>query len=205
MAENKTKQKSWVSELNQSETDIKRKEQYSKLLNYSSIAITSIILVIGLFYFGKLKLNIINPKIEISNTNEETPSIKKVELEKEIIPTIEKKRTQINESKKVEVVEKSNEITIDEKKTQNKIKNEKPQGRNGKYITYYDNGNKWVELFFKNGLREGTQYSWHKNGKIKSELNYANGKKNGSQKWWKKDGKILNHKYYEKGEWVKIE
>ena len=46
----------------------------------------------------------------------------------------------------------------------------KVNSKSGNYITYYDNGNKWVELYFINGLREGTQYSWHKNGQLKSEL-----------------------------------
>ena len=56
-----------------------------------------------------------------------------------------------------------------------------------------------VELYFINGLREGTQYSWHKNGQLKSELNYVNGKKHGSQKWWRKNGEILNQKNYQNG------
>jgi|GEM_PF-3554628 len=206
MTENKTKQKSWVSELNQSETDIKRKEKYNKLFKYFSIGIASIFLIGGALFIGNFKLKSIQPEIEIADINVDTSNSRELEVEQKVKKNIEKKSKQIIETKEVIVVETSNNIVALKKiETQNLNTIEKPQGRNGKYITYYDNGNKWVELFFVNGLREGTQYSWHKNGKIKSELNYANGKKNGSQKWWKKDGKILNHKFYENGEWVKSE
>lgn len=206
MTENKTKQKSWVSELNQSETDIKRKVKYNKLFKYFSIGIASIFLIGVVLYIGKSKLKTIPPKIKIADINVDSSHIEELEVEQKVKKNNEKKSKQIIETKEVKVIEKSiNIIAPKDIKTQNLNSIEKPQGRNGKYITYYDNGNKWVELFFVNGLREGTQYSWHKNGKIKSELNYANGKKNGSQKWWKKDGKILNHKFYEEGEWVKSE
>ncbi len=204
MTENKTKQNSWVSELNQSETDIKRKEKYNSFFKYFSIGIASILLIVGGLYIGNSKFKTIPSKVEIAEINVDSSYNEKIEVEEKVKTNNEKKSKQIIETKKVKVDEESiNIIALKEIKTQNLNSIEKPQGRNGKYITYYDNGNKWVELFFVNGLREGTQYSWHKNGKIKSELNYANGKKHGSQKWWKKDGKILNHKFYEEGEWVK--
>jgi hypothetical protein len=194
MAENKNQKKSWVSELNQSETNLKRKENFNKYSRYTFLSIIGLIIFLSLTYMLKIQSNNVSPTINISKIIDE-PELTKP---KEMPPHTHNNKQKINEFivplklKKIDNPIKK-EIMEDEKKTEE-------NGRNGKYITYYENGNKWVELFFKNGKREGTQYSWHKNGNLKSELNYVNGKKQGYQKWWKKDGKMLNHKYYEDGE-----
>lgn len=212
MTTNQKTQNSWVSDLNKSAENIQRKEKNSKMLKYFSLFAGFGFLLFLLVYLGKTKLHVVNPKLELIT---EAPT-EKTETEKNIIP--EKINNERNQKavEDVAIISKSipSEIKIEKsileknrpkKSLNSKIEDNSKQSnkKNGKHITYYDNGKKWVELNFVNGLRQGIQYTWHRNGQLKSELNYENGKKHGVQKWWQKDGKILNEKVYSHGEWQK--
>jgi len=50
-----------------------------------------------------------------------------------------------------------------------------------KEIWYWDNGNKWYEENYKNGIQDGKQYWWYGDGELEYEWNY-------------KDGKLINEK-----------
>ena len=212
MTTNQKTQNSWVSDLNKSAENIQKKEKTSKLLKYFFLFAGFGFLIFLLVYLGKSKLHIVNPKLEPKNG----ATVEKILPEKTIISAKQNIEKNVNDIVDIANISKSNpsEIKIEKSKLEknrpkkslnSKIENNTMQSnkKNGKHITYYDNGKKWVELNFVNGLREGTQYTWHRNGQLKSELNYENGKKHGVQKWWQKDGKILNEKVYSHGEWQK--
>jgi len=211
MNSNQTSKKSWVSDINKSEADIKQKEKVSKIFKYSTFIVGCTMLIFVVFLLGKSKLKVINPKLAYVesgsiNRNHIEPQTK---IKQKITPIPKSDKKRIKEKVTTIQVINSSDNHLDKhrpnhslNKDENQLISETENSKNGNYITYYDNGNKWVELYFVNGLREGTQYSWHKNGQLKSELNYVNGKKHGSQKWWQKNGKILNHKNYQNGEWI---
>ena len=204
-------QNAWVQDLNKSVSDIQRKERNVKYLRYFGLFAGCSILVLIVIVLGKSKLQVVNPKLEITETNvsDIVEEIAELPKEEERVSALVKTTNIKIESKKVlnSATNPENHLAKNRpKKSLNKENNEtlnNSSKRHGKHIAYYDNGNKWVELNFENGLREGVQFTWHRNGKLKSELNYVSGKKHGIQKWWQKDGKILNEKIYINGEWQK--
>lgn len=76
--------------------------------------------------------------------------------------------------------------------------------RNGKHITYYENGQKAYEAPMKEGKREGYVYSWHKNGTLQSKVLYKNDKPEGHVVVYDKNGKVAYEAYYKKGKEVKV-
>ena len=87
--------------------------------------------------------------------------------------------------------------------------------RQGNFLGWYKNGNKWFERFYINGLKAGEhkgwfpncqkmfhyqfnnkgQYNgfvkdWHANGVFGKYFNFENGKEKGAQKMWNLKGKI---------------
>ena len=69
----------------------------------------------------------------------------------------------------------------------------------GRYIFYYDNGNKLSEVSYLNRRKHDVQKGWHSNGKQSYEENYQNGKLNGARKGWYFDGQILYEENYKNG------
>ena len=211
MTKNKKSQNSWVQDLNNSVKDIKKKERKIKFFRYFGLFTACSILVFIVFVLGKSKLQVVNPKLEFTESYEPLIVKEKVELSEIEKPTPKPIKSidtkEESKEKTITVLDLDNHLDKNRpNKSLNKGNEEKLNAsleRNGKHITYYDNGNKWVELNFEDGLREGVQFTWHRNGKLKSELNYVAGKKHGIQKWWQKDGKILNEKVYTHGEWQK--
>ena len=61
-------------------------------------------------------------------------------------------------------------------------------GFTGKYVEYYENGQKSYETNYKNGKQDGLWTGWHENGQKESELNFRNGKKDGLWTEWYKNG-----------------
>jgi len=211
MNSNQNKQNAWITDLNNSEDSIKRKEKLSKILKYFVFFAGCSFLLIVVFILSKTKLQVVNPKLTIATIDSNNPVNNSKIIEHQIKTSTNSSKTNTNVSKNLslkEISEKNdNYLAKNRPKSslnENKVLiNTQSQKKNGKYITYYDNGNKWVELNFVNGLREGIQYTWHRNGQLKSELHYANGKKHGVQKWLQKNGEILNEKKYSNGEWQK--
>ena len=52
--------------------------------------------------------------------------------------------------------------------------------KDGKYISFYENGYKKEDGFYKDDKRKGLWNEWHENGQLKSEVYY----KNGEKKWF---------------------
>lgn len=87
--------------------------------------------------------------------------------------------------------------------------------REGKYLGFYSNQNKWFERFYvkgkktkihsawyqngqqmfeyqfnNQGVYHGYVKDWHPNGQLAKHFNFENGKEVGSQKMWQSTGKI---------------
>jgi major membrane immunogen (membrane-anchored lipoprotein) len=59
----------------------------------------------------------------------------------------------------------------------------------GKYITYYNNGQKQTESNFTEGKENGLVTSWYENGQKTLEENYKFGKKTGLRTEWHEKGR----------------
>ncbi len=66
----------------------------------------------------------------------------------------------------------------------------KDNKRDGLWIYYYDNGNKWSETEFKNGVNEGKSVTYYENGKVRYEGYYKNDVKTGKWKFYDESGKL---------------
>jgi len=97
----------------------------------------------------------------------------------------------------------------------------------GKYVTYYENGQREVEVNYKYGKKDGLDTLWFENGQKLVEENYRNGKeeglhtqwfgngqkrmewdfKNGKREglwiYWDKEGNVTETETYKDGELVK--
>ena len=62
--------------------------------------------------------------------------------------------------------------------------------KNGKQISYWENGNKRFEFLAKNDAYEGVLKEWDVEGKLYHLGNFVNGQEEGSQKMWYQNGKI---------------
>ena len=60
--------------------------------------------------------------------------------------------------------------------------------RNGRYIRYYSNGQKWVECIYVNGNAHGKYEVWYENGQKRIECNYVNDKLHGKYEEWYENG-----------------
>ncbi len=206
MITNQKPQNTWVQELNKSIGEIKKKERKLKYFRFLVLFTGCSIFLLIIFILGKSKLQVINPKVNLTKISkpliieEKLDSLKIKNLSPQPITKI---KTQNKLKEKIDSFSKIDNKSENLQKNDEIYKLNDYKKRNGKHITYYDNGNKWVELNFENDLREGVQFTWHRNGKLKSKLNYVSGKKHGIQKWWQKDGKMLNEKVYINGKWQK--
>ena len=58
---------------------------------------------------------------------------------------------------------------------------------------WYENGQKKLEVVFRNGLKDGMESEWFENGQVKNEYEYVGDFKNGSFRTWFKSG-VLHKK-----------
>jgi len=78
-------------------------------------------------------------------------------------------------------------------------------GKNhGKWIWYYENGNKKMEGVFNMGMREGEWLTYNQKGKIVSKSHYENDKLNGVSLTMDHDGNVIEKKVYENDEVVTL-
>jgi len=63
--------------------------------------------------------------------------------------------------------------------------------REGSWISWYMNGNKWSEGFFKNGKSEGKRITYFENGKVRYEGTYKNDQRIGKWRFYDETGKLL--------------
>ncbi len=62
--------------------------------------------------------------------------------------------------------------------------------KNGKQVSYWENGNKRFEFTAKDDAYEGEMKEWAVNGKLFHLAHFKNGQEEGAQKMWYENGKI---------------
>ena len=72
----------------------------------------------------------------------------------------------------------------------------------GKYVGYYENGQKNEETNYKDGKIEGLLISWYRNGQKEYEGNFIDGKEEGLWTWWDKEGNVTKTETYKDDELV---
>ena len=63
----------------------------------------------------------------------------------------------------------------------------------------WDNGEKIMEAYFKDGNLDGPYYDWHSNGFQANVGRYKDGKEDGLWVVWSENGKTKSKKYYKNG------
>ena len=69
----------------------------------------------------------------------------------------------------------------------------------GKYVVYYESGQKRYEGNFVSGKMEGKQIKWHENGQMSYEANFKYGKQQGPYIFWYENGQKSYEANYNKG------
>jgi hypothetical protein len=64
--------------------------------------------------------------------------------------------------------------------------------RHGKYVSYYEFGQKMVEGFYKKGKEDGKWISYHRNGQKNRECFWKDGQENGRIMEWDDKGNLLS-------------
>ena len=77
-----------------------------------------------------------------------------------------------------------------------KLKTEWESFRTGKWIYYYENGQKESEGNFLNGKQEGHYTNWYDNGNKETEGDFKNDKKEGRWTYWYKRGQLREEFVY---------
>jgi antitoxin component YwqK of YwqJK toxin-antitoxin module len=62
--------------------------------------------------------------------------------------------------------------------------------KNGRQVSYWENGNKRFEFFAKDDAYEGELKEWNIEGQLIHLANFVNGQEEGAQKLWYDNGKI---------------
>ncbi len=70
----------------------------------------------------------------------------------------------------------------------------------GKYIGYYENGQKKCEYNYTDRQKEGKEEGWYSDGQKEFEKNYKNGQEEGKQEWWYKNGQKESEYNYTDGQ-----
>ena len=68
--------------------------------------------------------------------------------------------------------------------------------RDGIWYAYYENGPKWSELTYTNGIKEGESIVYFPNSKVHYKGHYKNDKKVGTWTFYNEDGTVQNEKKY---------
>lgn len=63
-----------------------------------------------------------------------------------------------------------------------------PKSVQGQLILWHDNGQKSMEVLYKQGAKQGVLTSWYENGNKEIEQHYVNDKENGAATYWDEDG-----------------
>jgi antitoxin component YwqK of YwqJK toxin-antitoxin module len=69
----------------------------------------------------------------------------------------------------------------------------------GRFIEWYENGQKKVETNYADGQLNGPFTRWYANGKLKSEQNYRDGRLDATARWWFENSRIAMEETYVKG------
>lgn len=68
--------------------------------------------------------------------------------------------------------------------------------RQGLWIAYYENGTKWSESYYVDGIRDGHSLSFYPNGRIRYVGEYKNDVKVGEWKFYNEDGSLATVETY---------
>lgn len=72
-----------------------------------------------------------------------------------------------------------------------RIKGKKVNGkREGLWVSYYQNGNKWSETTFEAGVKSGPTTTYYEDGMMRYTGQYENDLKTGTWKFYTEDGKL---------------
>ncbi|MBN2213414.1 MAG: TonB family protein [Bacteroidales bacterium] len=74
-----------------------------------------------------------------------------------------------------------------------------PDKKIGEFSYWYENGQKHIQCYFKNGNLHGRYYEWHENGILKNGKKFEEGKLNGVEKVWTDKGIIQKSIQYKNG------
>ena len=72
----------------------------------------------------------------------------------------------------------------------------------GTYLSYFDDGNLWVEETYKNGVLQGPSVKYFRNGRIASEVTYVNGELDGEVTTYFPFGEVWRRELYSQGELI---
>lgn len=72
----------------------------------------------------------------------------------------------------------------------------------GKFVSYYKNGNKQKEHDYYNSRVDGQAILYYENGQVQAILDYTRGVEHGEHYWYYKTGKLQRYYLYDKGELV---
>ena len=64
--------------------------------------------------------------------------------------------------------------------------------RDGKWTSWFENGNKWSEAVYNKGIRNGINITWYENGKKRYEGIYQDDIKIGKWTFWYDNGQLQN-------------
>ena len=68
--------------------------------------------------------------------------------------------------------------------------------RDGVWYSYYENGNKWSELSYDKGVKNGTSVVYYPNGQIHYKGQYKNDEKSGDWTFYTETGEVDYSKQY---------
>ena len=77
----------------------------------------------------------------------------------------------------------------------------KDEKRDGKYTSWYGNGQKEYEGIYKDGELDGLWTWWYENGKKKSEWTFKDGEKDGKWTYWNENGQKMSEGTMKDGKW----
>ena len=69
-----------------------------------------------------------------------------------------------------------------------------------KAITWYENGQKWLEEAYKDGKLDGKWVDWYENGQKRTEFTYKDGKEHGLSTIWYENGEKVSEETFKDGE-----
>ncbi len=68
--------------------------------------------------------------------------------------------------------------------------------KEGKWVSFYEDGMPWSETWFNKGLKHGSTVVWHSNGRKFYEGRFENGKESGKWTYWDEQGVIVKEVEY---------
>lgn len=69
--------------------------------------------------------------------------------------------------------------------------------RDGLWISYYDDGSKWSESYYNNGLKDGHSITFFPNGQVRYVGEYKNDQKVGTWTFYDESGELVTEETFE--------